>query len=259
MSSRSHTPKGQVARERILRAAEPLIAARGFHGTSMRDVAEACGLPLATVVYHFARKEALYGAVLGGIAEQLLGALSPGGPSGATSTLDAMLRGLVRWSLRHPGRVRLLVRELLDNPARVSHAASLPLAPVLTTLAEEVRAAGHPQAELAVLHVVGAVSYVVTARPTVRRIVGAERDREMMATYEDEAVAFARRAIGPTVGPENALGTKTRAKNARPPKEQHDGSTTADRARPARPRPRRGQDDGHGRGGRGAGRERVLR
>ncbi|MCW5834299.1 MAG: TetR family transcriptional regulator, partial [Labilithrix sp.] len=117
MGTRSHTPKGQIARARILRAAEPLFAARGFHGASMRDVADASALPLATVVYHFARKEALYAAVLGAIADELLAALARGqaehaskaargqasaGPAGA-------VRGFIRWSMRRPERVRLLV------------------------------------------------------------------------------------------------------------------------------------------------------
>ncbi|MBN9163712.1 MAG: hypothetical protein BGO98_28465 [Myxococcales bacterium 68-20] len=259
MSARSHTPKGQLARERILRAAEPLIAARGFHGTSMRDVADASGLPLATIVYHFARKEALHGAVLGEIAAQLLGALAEARRA-SSSPADGAIRGLIRWSLRHPGRVRLLMRELLDNPTRVSHASSLPLAPVLTTLADDVRAAGHPQPELAVLHVVGAVSYVVAARPTVRRIVGTERDREMMTSYEEEAAAFARNALGLDGGDDrDAGGKKAGVKRAPVKKEQHHASRSTDRARPARPRTRRGEDDGHGARGRDAGRERLLR
>jgi TetR/AcrR family transcriptional regulator len=191
---RSHTPKGQVARARILRAAEPLIAARGFHGTSMRDVADASSLPLATVVYHFARKETLHRTVLETIADELMAALATG--SGEEATIEAAMRALVRWSLRRPKRVRLLLRELLDNPARVSHAASLPLAPVLELLARRAKESGHPDPELAVLHVIGAVSYVVVARPTVRRIVGPQRDRAMMNGYEARATAFALSALG---------------------------------------------------------------
>jgi AcrR family transcriptional regulator len=232
MDRRSHTPKGQLSRARILRAAEPLLAARGFHGTSMRDVADAAGVPLASVVYHFARKEKLYAAVLGDIADELLSAI------GEPGDLAAAARALVRWSVRHPGRVRLLTRELLDNPARVSRARSLPLAPVLTTLAEAVGRAGHPYPEIAVMHVFGAVSYVVAAHPTVRRIVGPDRDRELVEKYEDEAVAFACRTFQ---------------------KEQADASRSSDRARPEGPRAPRGEDDGRGSGGRDARRPRVRR
>ncbi|MBX3233446.1 MAG: TetR family transcriptional regulator [Labilithrix sp.] len=192
--ARSHTPKGKAAREHILRACEPLFADDGFHGTSMRDVAEAADLPLASVVYHFAKKEKLYAAILGEIAASLLGDMERArAHADGESGLEAALRALVRWSLAHPGRVRLLVRELLDNPARVSRAMALPLAPVLTGLSAEVAV---PNPETAVLHVVGAVSYVVAAWPTVKRMVGARREKELMRDYEEDAMTLARRVLG---------------------------------------------------------------
>jgi AcrR family transcriptional regulator len=192
--SRSQTPKGALARARILRAAEPLFATHGWSGASMRDVAKAAGLPLATVVYHFAQKERLYGAILGAIADQLLAAVRR--ELRGQEPASRVTRALVRWALRHPGRVRLLLRELLDNPARVSRARSLPLAPVLTSLAAIAGGRGDRTLapELAVLHVFGALSYVIAARPTLRRIFGA-RERELFASYEDDAVAFASRAL----------------------------------------------------------------
>jgi AcrR family transcriptional regulator len=203
---RSHTPKGQVARDRILRAAEPLFAARGFHGTSMRDMAEAADVPLATVVYHFARKEALYGAVLAAINAEVMNGIEEvkrKAEQEGESVLANALTALTRWSLRRPARVRLVMRELVDNPARVAKAGALPLAPVLSSLSalvlEERGEALDP--DLAVLHFIGAVSYVVAARPTVKRIVGADRDREMMDGYEHAAADLAARIFGPLPTP----------------------------------------------------------
>lgn len=192
-TARSHTPKGKLARERILRASEPLFADWGFHGTSMRDVAEASELPLATVVYHFAKKEKLYGALLGEIATHLMGDMDAARKAAAEPGLEAAIRGLVRWSLENPARVRLLLRELIDNPARVSKATSLPLQPVLTSLSAEAQV---PNPETAVLNVVGAVSYVVSAWPTVKRMVGSRRERELMRDYEEDVMALARRTLG---------------------------------------------------------------
>jgi AcrR family transcriptional regulator len=199
MALRSHTPKGRLSRARILRVAERLLAERGFHGTSVRDVAEACDLPLASVVYHFARKETLHAAVLGQIAEQLLGAVRrSASPTPPSQRLEAAGAALIRWALLHPARVKLLLRELLDNPSRVFRAKALPLAPVLHTFVEAATAAGHPEPELAVLHLFGAVSYVIAARPTVRRIVGNDRDREMMDGYERTALHLARQLFDVT-------------------------------------------------------------
>ena len=202
---RSHTPKGRAAREKILRVAERLLAARGFHGTSMRDVADAADVPLASALYHFARKEQLHGAVLATIGEELhrrLAAAIAAAPDYET-TFDAALSALVDWCVERPRRVTLLLREVLDNPTRVARASKLPLAPVLRTMSAIVeegirtkRLRTRAAPEIAVLHVVGAISYLVAAKPTIDRIVGEARARELAEAYPLEALAFARRALG---------------------------------------------------------------
>lgn len=218
---RSQTPKGRRARETILEAAEALLVTRGFHGASVRDVAAAARLPLATVVYHFARKEQLYAAVLDAIGGELIDRLDAldrllgtddrvddrrARARLAELRLDALSRALVQWTQEQPGRVQLLLRELLDNPARVSKASRLPLAPFLERAAAIVAAAqragviASQPPELAVLHLVGALSYVVAARPTVDRIVGRARARALAAGYEAEALALARRILGARAG-----------------------------------------------------------
>lgn len=55
---------GEETRERILDAAEELFAAHGFHGTSMRDVADAIECGIALVTYHFGIKDALFSSVI---------------------------------------------------------------------------------------------------------------------------------------------------------------------------------------------------
>lgn len=50
-------------RERVLHEAERLFALDGFHGVSMRDIAQAADVKLALIVYHFETKEKLYRAV----------------------------------------------------------------------------------------------------------------------------------------------------------------------------------------------------
>ncbi len=209
MSLRSHTPKGARARSRILRAAEALVVTHGFHGTSMRDVAKRAELPLATVVYHFAKKEQLYAALLHEIGGELVARLEHG---------EDFVADLVAWVREQPGRVKLLVRELLDNPTRVRTATQLPLAPFLERAAARVGGA-HP--EIAVLHVVGALSYVVAAWPTVERIVGASRARRLHADYEREALRFARSALENPHGPRTTVSA--RPSRARAPRARNHG------------------------------------
>ncbi len=55
---------GRDTRARLLDAAEPLFAQRGFAGVSVRDIASAAGVNVAAVNYHFQGKQSLYHAVL---------------------------------------------------------------------------------------------------------------------------------------------------------------------------------------------------
>src|SRR5262249_22813215 len=144
-------------------------------------------LPLATVVYHFSRKEHLYGTVLATIADELLALFDV--VDGAADRGDAFARAIVSWTQRNPARVKLLLRELLDNPSRVARASRLPLAPFLE------RAAPLVGGEVALLHLIGGISYVIAAWPTVARMVGPTRSRRLAVGYPREALAFARRTI----------------------------------------------------------------
>jgi len=49
----------ESTRERILKAAERIYAASGFHGMSLRDVTVLAGVNLAAVNYHFGSKDKL--------------------------------------------------------------------------------------------------------------------------------------------------------------------------------------------------------
>ncbi|WP_082855549.1 TetR/AcrR family transcriptional regulator [Paraburkholderia phytofirmans] len=55
---------GDATREKMLDAAEELFANNGFHGTSMRDVAEASDARIALVTYHFGTKDLLFDKVV---------------------------------------------------------------------------------------------------------------------------------------------------------------------------------------------------
>src|SRR6476620_1356498 len=53
-----------ATKARVLRAATELFAERGFHGTSVRDIAERAGANVAAGHYHYGSKEGLYLEVL---------------------------------------------------------------------------------------------------------------------------------------------------------------------------------------------------
>lgn len=59
---RTRNPEG--TKRAVLDAAERLFAARGFEGTSMRDIADASGVSQPLIQHHFGHKDQLYAAVL---------------------------------------------------------------------------------------------------------------------------------------------------------------------------------------------------
>ncbi len=61
-------PRTTTARDRkeqqIIKATEKLVANRGFHGTSMDDIASAAKLPRPNLYYYFPSKRAIYRRIL---------------------------------------------------------------------------------------------------------------------------------------------------------------------------------------------------
>ncbi len=58
------TPRGELARMKLLETAHGLFIRHGFHGTSMRQIAAAAGVAVGGIYNHFHDKEAIFAAVL---------------------------------------------------------------------------------------------------------------------------------------------------------------------------------------------------
>lgn len=116
---------GDRTRERVLEVALPLFAAEGFAGTSVRAVAAAAEVNVATLAYHFTDKQGLYDAVVQRLHEDLaadLGARLVGGEVEAEPR--ARLRGWLlqawRFAADHREHLRLLLRHVLDHGSQPS-------------------------------------------------------------------------------------------------------------------------------------------
>jgi AcrR family transcriptional regulator len=64
MSDTEPQTRGEVTREAILDAAEGLILSQGYHGTSMRQIADGAGLAVGAIYNHFDGKAAVFHALL---------------------------------------------------------------------------------------------------------------------------------------------------------------------------------------------------
>ena len=83
---------GAERREAILKAALPLFAARGAHGTTTRELAGAVGVTEPVLYRHFASKEALFEAVVTRAQDRILARLAEAlaGAQGVPARLRAL-------------------------------------------------------------------------------------------------------------------------------------------------------------------------
>ena len=65
------TKRGAKTRKSMLDEATKLFSERGFEGTSTRDISEAVGISLPSIIHFFGSKQGLYEAVVEDIAKQL--------------------------------------------------------------------------------------------------------------------------------------------------------------------------------------------
>jgi AcrR family transcriptional regulator len=105
----------------ILRAASRAFARGGFAATSMDDVAAEAGITRLIVYRHFASKEALYRAVLTGVADRLrdefLAAMPPPGHD-EQGWIHRMMLGVAR---ENPDGFRLLMVHARREPQFAVH------------------------------------------------------------------------------------------------------------------------------------------
>lgn len=114
----------EETRARILESANRLFAERGFAGTRTRAVAEAAGVNVASIAYHFKDKQGLYDAVVDGVyadLEQLGEGFELSGPDLMGSAVEAV------WAFAqaHRDGIRVLARIVIEHgalPERVTAA-----------------------------------------------------------------------------------------------------------------------------------------
>lgn len=107
--------------KQILDAAEKVFSVHGLSGTRIEDIARACGLPKANVLYYFSTKEKLYQATL----ERVLGHwladadLHLSVEQDPAEGLRQYVRSKMVFSRKYPAASRLFMHELLAGGKHV--------------------------------------------------------------------------------------------------------------------------------------------
>ncbi|MFB6672074.1 TetR/AcrR family transcriptional regulator [Streptomyces sp. NPDC056390] len=110
-AAKSTTPRrsGQATRADIIEVATNLFYERGFHGTSMRDIADRIGIRPASIYNHVQSKEdLLHEVALGSIQELLSGGQAVlAQHTTAADRLDAFVRAHVLYHARYRHRAKV--------------------------------------------------------------------------------------------------------------------------------------------------------
>jgi AcrR family transcriptional regulator len=103
-----------ATRARVLRAATELFAERGFHGTTVRDIAARAGANVASGHYHFGSKRDLYVEVLRAAFAEIRALLARGGVQPDPARLERMSAAGVERLLEK--RLTVMLTNLLGPP-----------------------------------------------------------------------------------------------------------------------------------------------
>ena len=153
--SRASTPRGDVAREKILQHAVQIFSQRGFDGFTTRELSARAKVNIAAINYYFGHKQGLYEAAVEDVHRRLkeranqifttevaprlfgplLGGQSGDGAAGSSTkmaTLDLDQLRLIVARIYQAGRqesagVRLLLRQVLDGGQSVAELEAHPL------------------------------------------------------------------------------------------------------------------------------------
>src|ERR1700722_17592561 len=169
------------ARAAILEAATRLMAAHGFDGMALQDVASAVGVSKPAVLHHFPSKEHIRRAVIDAILEHWQGTL-PRLLLAATAgeeRFEAVFGELHRFFAADGDRARVVLRETLDRPTEAKKPLAGPVRPWIQAIAGYIRsgqASGRHHAEVDaeayVLHMLQLVLAATAASPVTTAILG---------------------------------------------------------------------------------------
>ncbi|MFT7647339.1 MAG: AcrR family transcriptional regulator [Candidatus Poriferisodalaceae bacterium] len=112
-SATSSPPKTRRSRNDVVRTAAQLFAARGYHGTSMRDLGNELGLLGSSLYSHVGSKAELLVEVIAGAAVdfQQLAALVVEAGGGPAQQLEAIVRGHLDLLVANPDRALVFINE----------------------------------------------------------------------------------------------------------------------------------------------------
>lgn len=197
----------EKTRDQLIVAGRKLFAEKGFYGASIAKIAAELGVTKQTLLHHFGSKEKLYAEVLQHINDSLVDhmnnvELQHRDP---ITRLEQVFLELFENQKTNSEGTRIVMRELLDNVARVDRVKNWYLKEFLNsliTLARQVpntklRSDGEILA--AICQLLGAVNYFNLSQQTLQGILGIKVLKQANAAFPKELKRLVRSAFSPTL------------------------------------------------------------
>ncbi len=174
---------------RLLAAGTELFAARGFHGTKIRDIATRAGVNVAAGNYHYGSKKELYLEVLRGLFADVRARLARLGAAPSAAELATMSRPalvellhtrvgiMFEFMVGPPGfEGQLMLREMIDPSEAFPIIFAEFIEPMVAETGAVVAHLGPTltpeQVRCVVASIAGQVHFYQSAKPAVPRIFG---------------------------------------------------------------------------------------
>jgi TetR/AcrR family transcriptional regulator len=199
-------PAGIETRKSILEAALDLFSERSFDGASTRVIAERAGVTQPLLNYHFAGKEELWRAAIGGLLDQLRASMQErlAGLRGVDEVTVAklMVRHFVEFSAANPQLHRIIMQESKQPGPRLDWLVDTHVRPLYenaVALFDRLAARGDlapiPPAHLYYL-LTGAGATVFVMAPECERLTGVNPfEPEFVSAHADLVVDLLVRAV----------------------------------------------------------------
>jgi len=184
--------------EKLLIAAEPLFAAKGFYGVSIREIAEHLDIAKSSLLHHFSTKEKLYAALLKKLADAMTEEVREikRRESDQKARLTRFIELLCINSREKRHRGMILMRELMDNPERAVRARQWFFADYFRELTDIIREGQEKDVfkavnpELFILHLLGAHRYLTISLPTMKQLFDAGTYDQILAGHQAELETY---------------------------------------------------------------------
>lgn len=194
-------------RERLLVAAHSQFADRGVYGASIAQIAGEVGLTKQALLYHFKRKEDLYGAVLKRISGRLLAGMRSGADPSlpAEQQFEAMILGIYHTALDNPLDTKVLMREMLDDQRKDAPESEWFLKTFLNELTEVLNSVealeglSFTQKFSRVYLLISAIQFFVASSSPLTRFYGEDEWEKLTREYPKQLRAQVARLLEPVL------------------------------------------------------------